>query len=86
MQRAANEQVVRVLNQVTGQPLPADRAACYAWWYRKHGRTYTPPGERPRPTVTEYAPLDYWPREVGGLGFDPITGYYVRASTLGHGR
>jgi hypothetical protein len=85
LQRAANEQIVQVLNQATGQQLPADRNACYAWWYRKHGRTYTPPHERPRPTLTEYAPLDYLPRQVGGLGFDPITGYYVLASTFAYG-
>jgi hypothetical protein len=83
MQRAANEQIVQVLNQAIGERLPADRAACYSWWYRKHGRTYTPPRERPRPTLTEFVPLDYLPREVGGLGYDPINGYYVRASTFG---
>ena len=84
LQRAANEQIVQVLNQAIDQRLPADRAACYAWWYRQHGRTYTPPRERPRPTLTEDVPLDVLPRVVGGLGFDPITGYYVRASTFGH--
>jgi hypothetical protein len=83
LQRAVNEQIVQVLNQAIDQHLPADRAACYAWWYRKHGRTYTPPRERPRPTLTQVVPLDYLPREVPGLGYDPVTGYYVRASTFG---
>jgi hypothetical protein len=82
-QRAANGQVVQVLNQTTGQRLPVDRSAWYDWWYREHGRTYTPRPERQRPTLVEYMPLDDLPREVGGLGFDPITGYYVRASSFG---
>ena len=85
-QLAANGQIVQVLNQATGLRLPADRAACYAWLYREHGRTYTPRPERPRPTVVEYMPLDGLPREVMGLGFDPNMGYYVRASTFGFGR
>jgi hypothetical protein len=83
LQRAANEQIVQVLNQAIDQRLPADRAACYAWWYRRHGRTYTPPRERPRPTLAEVVPLDVLPRAVGGLGFDPVAGYSVRASTFG---
>jgi hypothetical protein len=78
MQRAANERIVQVLNLATGQQLPADRTACYAWWYRQHGRTYTPPPERPRPTLTEPVALDYLPGRVGGLGYDPISGYYLR--------
>jgi hypothetical protein len=79
MQRAANEEVVRVLNQATGMHLAADRAVCLSWWYRRNGRTYEEPPERPRPTWTEFVPIEYMPREVTGLGYDPSTGYYVRA-------
>jgi hypothetical protein len=86
IQRAANEQVVRILNDATGQKLPADRTACWTWWFGRLDRVYAPRPEAPRPTLTEMVALDYLPGTVGGLGFDPIVGYYLRASTFGRGR
>jgi hypothetical protein len=80
--RAANAQVVQVLCQTTGKRLPVDRAAWRAWWFRRLGRTQTPRFEPPRPTLTEFVPLDYLPGIVGGVGFDPLTGYYLRVPTL----
>ncbi len=66
-----------MLNQATGEPLPADRKACLTWWYRQHGRTYVPPSEGPRPTLTRFEPLEYQPRDVSGLGFHPLQGYFL---------
>jgi len=82
LQRAANAQVVQVLSQAIGQRLPEDRAACRAWWFARLGRTFITESQPPRPTLTEFVPLDYLPRAVGGLGFDPIAGYYLLAPTF----
>jgi hypothetical protein len=79
--RAANAQVVQVLRQTTGERLPVDRAAWRAWWFGRLGRTDIPRIEPPRPTLTEFAPLDFLPGIVGGLGFDPLIGYYLRVPT-----
>ena len=80
-QRAANEQVAQVLYHTTGRRLPANRDAWYAWWFERLGRTYIPFAEPSRPTLTQFVPLFYLPRDVGGLGFDPIVGYYLRVPT-----
>ena len=82
LQRAANAQIVEVLSHAIGQRLPVDRAACRAWWFARLGRTNKVNSEPPRPTLTEFIPLDYLPHDVGGLGFDPIVGYYLRAPTF----
>ena len=77
LQRAANEQVVEVLYQTTGRRLPADRDAWYAWWFKRLGRTYLRASDPIRPTLTQFVPLSYLPRDAGGLGFDPAAGYYL---------
>jgi hypothetical protein len=82
LQRAANQRVLQALGDATGQRLPADRSAWCAWWFSRIGRTYTPDTEPPRPASTEIVPLDYLPRDVGGLGFDPSTGYKLRVPTF----
>ena len=81
LHRAANEQVAQVLYHTTGQRLAADRDAWDAWWFKRLGRTYMPPLEPSRPTLTQFVPLFYLPRDVGGLGFDPVAGYYLRVPT-----
>jgi hypothetical protein len=77
--RAANRQVVRVLRQATGRDLPVDRTAWRAWWSGHLGRTFLPDHDPPRPTLTQIVPLNELPRNVGGLGYDPMVGYYLRA-------
>src|SRR5262249_36893034 len=79
--RAANAQVVAVLRETTHEQLPVDRAAWRAWWFKRLGRSDNPHALRPRPTLTEFAPLDYLPAMVGGLGFDSLSGYYLRVPT-----
>jgi hypothetical protein len=60
----ANNLVVGVLNNVSGQNLPADPEAWRAWWTDQLGYTYTPPGPVMRPTVVENVPLAYLPQSV----------------------
>ncbi len=79
LQRAANAQVVDVLSRCIGQRLPVDRDACRRWWFTKLGQTLISRPEQSRPTVTGFVRLDYLPRNVGGLGFDPDIGYYLIA-------
>jgi len=83
LRRAANAKVVSVLNQAAGERLPVERTAWCAWWWAQLGRTYIPRAERPRPTLTEIVPPQYLPHDVGGLGFDPTAGYYLRVDTFG---
>ncbi len=78
-QHSYNQVIVNTLNQATGQQLPADRATWTAWWFAMLGRTNTPPLREPfRPTITEIVSPYYLPQDVGGLGFDPTSGYYLR--------
>lgn len=81
--RAANEHVVRVLNHATGQNLPADRETWASWWTGRTRRPYSRDTDRARPTLTQVVPLNDLPRNVAGLGFDPVEGYYLLASTFG---
>ena len=77
LEHAANAQVVDVLSRCVGQRLPVDREACRRWWFTRLGQTPIGRPERSHPTVTEIVRLDYLPRNVGGLGFDPDIGYYL---------
>jgi hypothetical protein len=77
LQRAANAQVADVLSRCIGQRLPVDRDACRRWWFTKLGQSLISRPERARPTITEFVRLNYLPRNVGGLGFDPEVGYYL---------
>jgi hypothetical protein len=77
LQRAANEQIVDVLSQCVRERLPVDREACRRWWFKRLGQTPIVPAKPLPLTVAETVNLDYLPHNVGGLGFDPIAGYFV---------
>jgi hypothetical protein len=79
--QAVNEHIAGVLRQATGERLPAEREAWNLWWSgRARGQ------DAARPVVTQVVPLNVLPRNVGGLGFDPVAGaYFVIASTFGFG-
>ena len=77
VEHAANAQVVDVLSRCVGERLPVDREACRRWWFKRLGQTAIGRSESLHPTLTEMVPLDYLPRNVGGLGFDPVAGYFL---------
>jgi len=77
LEHAANAQVVDVLSRCVGERLPVDREACRRWWFKRLGQTPIGRSESLHPTLTEMVPLDYLPRNVGGLGFDPVGGYFL---------
>jgi hypothetical protein len=76
--RAANRQLAGVFNHVTRQRLEPERDTWRRWWSEQLGRTYTPEPDRPRPIASETVAPSYLPRDVAGLGFDPVGGYYMR--------
>jgi hypothetical protein len=82
LEHAANAQVVDVLSRCVGERLPVDREACRRWWFKRLGQTPIRRSESLHPTLTEMVPLDYLPRNVGGLGFDPVTGYFLIVPAL----
>jgi hypothetical protein len=77
VEHAANVQVADVLSRCVGERLPVDREACRRWWFKRLGQTRIGRPESLHPTLTEMVPLEYLPRNVGGLGFDPVTGYFL---------
>jgi hypothetical protein len=71
----ANDLVVGVLNNVTGQNLAADPELWRSWWTDQLGYAYTPPGPIARPTVVENVPLAYLPQPVPSMTrIGPVTG------------
>jgi hypothetical protein len=52
--RAANEPVLAILREATGQDLGADKESWMAWWTDQQGYAYTPKQSTPKPTLLSY--------------------------------
>jgi hypothetical protein len=63
--KTSNDQVVQVLNNVTGQSLGADRKAWMAWWADKQGYAYVPEPDGAKPTIIETVAPAYTPQPLG---------------------
>lgn len=60
----ANALVLDLLNNVTGQSLPADPETWRAWWADQRGYAYGSIPPQPRPTVVQNVPLAYLPQSI----------------------
>ncbi len=57
-----NDRVLEVLNPVSTLDFGADPEKWRVWWIGQMGYAYTPPQDRPRPTVVQEVPLEYRPQ------------------------
>ena len=58
---ATNDQVIGVLNDATGEGLPADRAAWERWWVNTLGYAFVEGQTQQNPTFVEVVPANYQP-------------------------